>query len=273
LVISYVSGRSRVPSPAAKTIAFISGRPLTGARRRPRSLAYGARHAPCVLASLGQAAPRQGFSVFSSYISLNHYFEEKGMEMDRLSTGEKIAGGSAVLLFIFMFFDWFTVSISGGEGFFTVSAGGNAWEVFSWIDLFMMLTIIVALAVAVIRLSDAIVEPPFSINAAVAILGGLSVLFILYRIIDPPLDTGDFSGVDVSRAIGVYLGLLAAAGITYGGYRAMQEEGTSFGDLGDQLSAGRGPTAGSPTQPPSSTATPPPPPPPPSSGQGGPRPQ
>ncbi len=196
------------------------------------------------------------------------------MDADRLSTGEKIAGVSAVLLFIFMFFDWFTVSVSGGDNLFTVSAGGNAWDVFSWIDLLMLLTVVVAVAVAVIRLSDAIVEPPFSINAAVAILGGLSVLFILYRIIDPPLDTGGLPGVDVGRAIGVYLGLLAAAGITYGGYRAMQEEGTSFGDLGDQLSSGgRGSHAGGtpPQQPPS--ATPPPPPPPPSSGQGGPPPQ
>lgn len=184
--------------------------------------------------------------------------------MDRLSTGEKIAGGSAVLLFIFMFFDWFTVDFSSSDGLFSVSAGGNAWDVFSWIDLFMLLTVIVAIAVVVIRVSDAIVEPPFSINAAVAILGGLSVLFILYRIIDPPIDTGDLPGVDVGRAIGVYLGLLAAAGITYGGYRAMQEEGASFGEIGDQLSSRGGPGAG-PPQPPSSTPPAPPPPPPPSS--------
>jgi hypothetical protein len=192
------------------------------------------------------------------------------MDADRLSTGEKIAGASAVLLFIFMFFDWFSVEVSGGNGLFSVSAGGNAWEAFSWIDLLMLLTIVVTVAVVVIRLADAIVEPPFSLNAAVAILGGLSVLFILYRIIDPPLDT-DIAGVEISRSIGIYLGLLAAAGITYGGYRAMQEEGTSFGDLGDQLSSGRGHGTGGTTQPPS--ATPPPPPPPPSSGQGGPPPQ
>jgi hypothetical protein len=197
------------------------------------------------------------------------------MDADRLSTGEKIAGASAVLLFIFMFFDWFTAEVSGGNGLFTASVGGNAWEAFSWIDLLMLLTVVVTLAVVVIRLSDAIVEPPFSINAAVAILGGLCVLLILYRIIDPPGSGEEFEGVsiDISASVGAFLGLLAAAGITYGGYRAMQEEGTSFGDLGDQLSSGRGGHAGGtpPQQPPS--ATPPPPPPPPSSGQGGPPPQ
>jgi uncharacterized membrane protein YhaH (DUF805 family) len=196
------------------------------------------------------------------------------MNADRLSTGEKIAGVSAVLLFIFMFFDWFNASVSGGNGFFSASVGGNAWEAFSWIDLFMLITIIVAIAVAVIRLTDAVFEPPFSLNAAVAILGGISVLLILFRIIDPP-GGGDIAGVsvDISPTVGAFLGLIAAAGITYGGYRAMQEEGTSFGDLGDQLSSGRGGQGGrtAPQQPPA--ATPPPPPPPPSSGQGGPPPQ
>ena len=72
--------------------------------------------------------------------------------MDRLSTGEKIAGGSAVLLFIFMFFDWFKVDVSSGDGLFSLSIGGSAWEAFSYTDLFLMLTIIVAVAVAVIRL-------------------------------------------------------------------------------------------------------------------------
>jgi len=193
------------------------------------------------------------------------------MDMDRLSTGEKIAGGSAVLLFIFMFFDWFKVEVSGA-GFVGGSLGGNAWEWFTWIDLLMLLTVIVALAVVVIRISDAVFEPPVSLNAVVAVLGGLSVFFVLYRIIDPPGASESFGGVsvDVGRQIGVFLGLIAAAGITYGGYRAMQEEGTTFGEIGDNLSNRGGPGAGT-TQPPS--ATPPPPPPPPGSGQGGPPPQ
>jgi hypothetical protein len=190
--------------------------------------------------------------------------------MDRLSTGEKIAGGSAVLLFIFMFFDWFKVDVDGGNGLFSLSIGGNAWEAFSTIDIILMIVILAAVAVAVIRISDAVFEPPFSLNAAVAILGGIAVLLILYRIIDPPGDTGGVPGVDISPTIGIFLGLIAAAGITYGGYRAMQEEGTSFGEIGDHLSNRGGPGAGT-TQPPS--ATPPPPPPPPSSGQGGPPPQ
>jgi hypothetical protein len=177
------------------------------------------------------------------------------MDVDRLSTGEKIAGLSAILLFIFMFLNWYSVEVSGNAGGFTVSAseGGSAWEAFSLIDLILMLTVIVTVAAVAIRLSDAMVEPPVSLTAVITALGGLSVLLIIYRILDTP-DAGSFPGVsvDVSPSIGIFLGLIAAAGITYGGYRAMQEEGTSFGDVGDRLgSSGQsGPSQGGPTPPP-----------------------
>jgi hypothetical protein len=188
------------------------------------------------------------------------------MDADRLSLGEKIAGASAVLLFIFMFFDWFSVDVEGG--LISVDVG-NAWDTLSVIPIILMLAIVAAVAVAVIRLTDAVFEPPVSMNAVVAILGALSALLILYRIVDPP--GTDVAGVDVGPALGIFLALIAAVGIAYGGYRAMQEEGASFGDIGDQLSnRGGGPGAGPPQQPPSST---PPPPPPPSAGQGGPPPQ
>ena len=175
------------------------------------------------------------------------------MDVDRLSTGEKIAGVSAILLFIFMFFDWFTVSAS--NGFVSISVGGSAWDALDVIPIILLIAIVAAVGVAVVRLSDAVFEPSVSMNAVVAILGIVSVLLILYRIISPP-DSG-VSGIGVDPAVGIFLGLIAAAGIAYGGYRAMQEEGASFGEIGDRLGGG-GHGGG---QPPSSTPPSPPPPP------------
>lgn len=197
------------------------------------------------------------------------------MDIDKLSTGEKIAGISAVLLFIFMFLDWFSVSV--GNGFIPV-ASGNAWDWLDVIPIILLLAIVVAVGVAVVRLTDAVFEPAISMNAVVAVLGAISFLLILYRIISPP-DSG-FSEIDVSPAVGIFLSLVAAAGVAYGGYQAMQEEGVTFGDIGDRLGGGgRGPGGPSspggghggttppppppPQQQPPSSAPPPPPPPPP----------
>jgi hypothetical protein len=204
------------------------------------------------------------------------------MEADKLSTGEKIAAVSAILLFVFMFFDWFGVEISGVPGFSgdVSGSGGSAWDALDVIPIFLMLAIVAAIGVAVIRLTDADIELPVSLNAIVAALGGFAVLLILFRIIFPP-DFGSFGGVEVDATLklGIFLGLLASAGIAYGGYSAMREEGMTFGDVGDRLSGGpgagpgpgpgtgdpggtpsEGPAGGPPPPPPPSQPPPPPPP-------------
>jgi hypothetical protein len=187
------------------------------------------------------------------------------MEADKLSTGEKISAASAILLFVFMFFDWFGVEISGVPGFSgeVSGSGGSAWDALDLIPLILMLAIVVAIGVAVVRLTDADLEPPVSLNSIVAALGGLAVLLILYRIVFPP-DLGSFGGVEVDATLklGIFLSLLAAAGIAYGGYSAMREEGTTFGDAADRLGGGGGqrpPAGGAPPPPPSPQQPPPPP--------------
>lgn len=181
------------------------------------------------------------------------------MNVDKLNTGEKIAGVSAVLLFIVMFFDWFGVEVSGSSGFSgTVpGAGGSAWDALEFIPIVLVITIVVALVNAFLRLSDSDYEPPVSMNVAVAVLGGISMLLILFRIVDPP-GFGTFGGVSIDATLefGIFLGLIAAAGIAYGGYRGMQEEGSTFSGTADKLSGG------GPSDPPPPSSTPPPPPPP-----------
>jgi hypothetical protein len=184
------------------------------------------------------------------------------MDVDKLNTGEKIAGVSAILLFIFMFFDWFGVEISGEDGSvsFGSGAGGSAWDALDFIPIILVITIVVALINVFLRASDSEYEPPVSMNVAVAVLGGLSTLLVLFRIISPP-SFGTFGGVSVDATLefGIFLGLITAIGIAYGGYRGMQEEGATFSGTADKLSGG-GP-GNNPPPPPSSTPPPPPPPP------------
>lgn len=185
--------------------------------------------------------------------------------MDRLSMGEKVAGVSAVLLFIVMFFAWFGFD-TGAAGDFAeqfgvdieTSASFNAWESFDFIDLVLLLTIVVTLVAVGMRMAD--MEITFPISTVVTLLGAVSVLLIIYRIIDPPGEAG--------REFGVYLGLILAGALTYGGYSAMDEEGTSFGDAADHFSGGpEDPGGQGAPPPPPPPSQPPPPPPPPSNPQ------
>jgi len=185
------------------------------------------------------------------------------MDVDRLSPGEKIAGVSAILLFIFMFFDWFGVEVSGVGGFSgsVPGAGGNAWDALEFIPIVLLLAIVAALATVALRLSDSTFEPPVPMSTLVTVLGVISVLLILFRIIDPPsYDSFGGVSVDATLSLGIFLGLIAAGGIAFGGYSTMKEEGITFGDAADRLSGGGAPPAPPPQQ--HSSQTPPPPPPP-----------
>ena len=170
------------------------------------------------------------------------------MDFSRVRTGEMIAGLSGIALFLFMFFSWFGVSTPDEiDGVPIVQAEGSAsaWEAFDFIDIVLLLAVVAAVGLLVLSASQASVNLPVAASAITAGLGILATLLVLYRIIDPP-DFG-VSGLDVSRKIGVYLGLIASAGIAVGGWMAMQEEGTSFSGEADRL--GGGPGEGAPPPP------------------------
>jgi hypothetical protein len=155
------------------------------------------------------------------------------MDASKLNTGEKLAGISGIALLLIMFlFDWFTY----GEGAF--EAGGNAWDTMELIRFILFLAAVSAIALAVVAASQNQVDLPVALSAVTAGLGILAVVLVLFRIISPPdFGLGDaaeaFGGeFDVGRGIGVFLGLIASAGVAAGGWLAMQEEGSYSGSSG-----------------------------------------
>ncbi len=157
------------------------------------------------------------------------------MNLDRLTFGEKLAGGSAVVLFVSMFLDWFVVRIpeSLGVNFVVDGTGQSAWGALDYIPIVLTITIVTALVVAVLRLIGVTGELSVAANRGIAALGTVSVLLIVFRIIDPP-SFGSFEGIFGRTAaaertveFGIFVGLLAAAGIAIGGYLAMKDEGSS----------------------------------------------
>ena len=160
-----------------------------------------------------------------------------GVDFDRnrLSQGELIAGIAGIVLLIDLWFKWYGVNVSAGGGLFkdfNIGVSADAWQVFSVIDILLFLISLVAIGAAAARAMDRLPALPIPAATIVTIAGGIAVLLILFRLIDSPVDTHGVNGVEVSRKFGIWLGLIAAAAITYGGWRAMEEAGATFGDLG-----------------------------------------
>lgn len=155
------------------------------------------------------------------------------MDVNRLSQGTKIAGIAGIVLFIVMFIGWFGIDAEGAQDLsqgdledaakaFSDETGdslsANAWESFSFIDILLFAAVVISVGAAVLKATGNDLNLPVPAGTLVAGAGALAVLLILFRLLDTPY------GFD--REIGVFLGLIAAAGITYGGYLMMQEEGT-----------------------------------------------
>jgi uncharacterized membrane protein len=151
------------------------------------------------------------------------------MDLSRLSNGEKIASVSAILLFVSMFFHWFGVKAVNTSNLLfaiqSVEPGKSAWEALDYIPVVLVVTIVATLAMAALRLASAVRRPAIAMDAAVAILGVVSVLLILYRIADPPVFRVEPTITSEGAAQWpIFFALFAAAGIACGGCLGMREE-------------------------------------------------
>jgi hypothetical protein len=188
------------------------------------------------------------------------------LSIERLGQGEKIAAGSALALFACMFLSWFNFS-------YTAS---NAWESLHYISPILAISIVSTLGIAFAEVRELdIGEIPGGL--VVFVLGCLSALLILFRLIDP-ISTPGIEGGSTAGSVeaGAFLGFFAALGIAAGGY--VTTDGKAVDRLKALLPSGTGaggdrsfptapppppvqPQAAAPSQP-APAASPPPPSPP-----------
>jgi hypothetical protein len=154
---------------------------------------------------------------------VRNYTKEDVVDSSKLGLGEIVAGVSGLALFIFMFLPWYGVDSVGGFG--VSGADASAWEAFSFIDILLFLAAVVVVGLVLAQMVEATPDMPAPPAQIVTIAGVVALVLILFRLIFAPgLDTGGLDiDVDLSRKIGIFLGLIAAAGIAYGGWRAMNE--------------------------------------------------
>jgi hypothetical protein len=174
------------------------------------------------------------------------------------------------------FFSWYGVggSLGGFADSLGVKVTVDGWNGHSVLRWLMLLTIIAALGLAFLTVTQRTVALPVTAAVITTAIAALTTVLLAYRVIINEPGPNQF--IDVK--IGAWLGLIATAVVAYGGYLAMREEGTSLSDAREQARAAgqqarsafegatpRGEGGGSSAPPPGAAprADPPPPPPPP----------
>ncbi len=151
------------------------------------------------------------------------------MDLNRLTRGDQVIGISGIVLFIFSFFDWLGATVSvGARGIagFSASGADNAWGF-----TLPLLAVLIGIALVVyVVLKAAGVEIPDkfgSITLAQIVLGlaAIAFLFVLIKVIVGPNLGSVPNGINVSkdRKFGIFVGLIATAGLVAGAFLNFQE--------------------------------------------------
>ena len=133
------------------------------------------------------------------------------MDSSRLTQGYLIAGVGGLVLLVSLFLDWISgITITVGAA--SLSTSGNAWDVFSGMDILMALVALAAMVLAGAVAMGATTRMPAN---APWILGLLGIATIGWAL-----------GWDLENAnagIGGWLGLAGAVAIAYGGFAAARD--------------------------------------------------
>ena len=160
------------------------------------------------------------------------------MDLGKLRRGELVAAVGGILLLITLFFvDWYsagasvtlplgtTVNVHGdfgawdGEGFFGFLA-----------NLIILAAGVSAVGLAVLTATSRTIALPVAASAITTALGIGAVVMVLLRMLFQP-GPNDL----VTLKFGIWLALLAAVVVAYGGWISMREEGTTFAAAREQL--------------------------------------
>jgi hypothetical protein len=141
------------------------------------------------------------------------------VDSSRLRTGEIVAGGGGLALFVFLFFDWFSggAELIGTPGNLSVShVGISGWDALTDLPGFLIILAGVSgIALACLATAGQRVNIPIPRGGVTASLGSLAVLLILWRMV---------AGSPTLK-IGVFLALAAAVAIAAGALMALAEDG------------------------------------------------
>jgi hypothetical protein len=144
------------------------------------------------------------------------------VSIGRLRTGELVALVGAVGLLVVLFFDWFALDVAGNlHTIGTFQASG--WSSLGWfMDALLCVLIGGGLAITYMTLKRS--APAWAVGACVltGIVGGLIWIVLALRLLT--LGDNALGPVSITVQLPAYLGLLFAALIPAGAWRALADE-------------------------------------------------
>ena len=140
------------------------------------------------------------------------------LDWSRLSPGTRIAAVGALLIVPAVFMPWVEVSIGA------TSEGARGWDAFRLAQLAFVAALV---ALVVLVLEQTRPDVTLSVPAPVILTacGAIALAGAIWHLVFLPGTDAAARGlpIEVGRAYGVFVAVAAAAALTYGGWRRLQE--------------------------------------------------
>jgi hypothetical protein len=159
------------------------------------------------------------------------------MDINKLSRAEQIIGVAAIVFILSTFLPWFSISVDGFG--VSQSESGNGWDVgFLWGRFPALLALAMLVVIILDKLTSVeLPDPPVSWGQIHLGLGVLIAFLVILKLIigedggasSAELALMDDFGIEISRAWGLFVAVLAAIGLAVGGFFKFQEDGGKVG--------------------------------------------
>src|SRR6185503_5926435 len=144
------------------------------------------------------------------------------LDFSRVSPGELMGMGAALVLFASLWLPWFTTSSDNPNSTLPGGVHGgdsaNAWQVFNTLDWLLVAACLAPFILSwIVARGHKLTWKPGEVTMIVGIVAFVLILcngIILGR----PEDSATNSSVEISLKIGYFIGLLAALGMAVSGY-------------------------------------------------------
>ena len=157
------------------------------------------------------------------------------MDLNKLSTSDKLIAGGGIAYLIFMFLPWYGIDVP-----FAGSYDNNGWDYFIGGILPLILIAIMVAHVLVTAFSPSTKVPdlPLPWSQVHLFAGVAAAVLVLLRLVIGSDDVGSVdAGIDLDRKFGLFLALIAAVVVAGGGFLKSQEGDSSPSSGGGSGSA------------------------------------
>lgn len=137
------------------------------------------------------------------------------MDLNKLSTPDKVIGASAILFLIALFMPWYGFDVEG-----VGSYSEQGWDYFLTGIIPFILAAVMAAQIAISNFTTtSLPKPPIPWSQIHLIAGVLAAVLVVLRL----LITADRFDIDLDRKYGLWIAVIAALALAVGGFLKNQE--------------------------------------------------